>query len=120
MCLIEANHAQMSQPARQNFIRRCAGIQTVHPQSAKLQLCRGPTMSDKKILEHITALVDEEHRLRDDHAARDQHAERLRHLAEQLDQCWDLLRQRRAKREFGDDPAEAAIRDVLTVETYKG
>lgn len=77
-------------------------------------------MSDKKILDHITALVDEEHRLRDGPGAGEQQAERLRHLAEELDQCWDLLRQRRAKREFGGDPAEAAIRDVLTVETYKG
>jgi hypothetical protein len=36
-----------------------------------------------------------------------------------LDQCWDLLRQRRARREFGEDPADAAARDVDTVERYR-
>lgn len=77
-------------------------------------------MSDKTILQHITDLVDEEHRLRESGAAPDQKAERLRHVAEQLDQCWDLLRQRRAKREFGGDPADAKVRDVKTVEGYEG
>ena len=47
-------------------------------------------------------------------------AERLRHVGEQLDQCWDLLRQRRAKREFGEDPNTAEVRDVGTVERYQG
>ena len=77
-------------------------------------------MSDKTILEHITALVEEEHQLRTDADKPDDRAERLKHLAEELDQCWDLLRQRRAKREFGDDPATAAVRDVGTVERYEG
>jgi Protein of unknown function (DUF2630) len=76
-------------------------------------------MSDKTILDHIAALVDEEHRLRSDAGKADQDA-RLKHVAEQLDQCWDLLRQRRAKREFGEDPATAAVRDVGTVERYEG
>ena len=77
-------------------------------------------MSDKSILEHITALVAEEHRLRDAPGAPDSTTERLKHVEEQLDQCWDLLRQRRAKREFGDDPAKAAVRDAGTVERYEG
>jgi len=77
-------------------------------------------MSDKSILEHITALVAEEHKLRADTQAPQTTAARLKHVAEQLDQCWDLLRQRRAKREFGDDPASAAARDVGTVERYEG
>ena len=76
-------------------------------------------MSDKTILDHIAALVEEEHRLRDAAGKADQDS-RLKHVAEQLDQCWDLLRQRRAKREFGDDPATAAVRDVGTVERYEG
>jgi hypothetical protein len=76
-------------------------------------------MSDKTILDHIAALVEEEHRLRDGAGKADQDG-RLKHVAEQLDQCWDLLRQRRAKREFGDDPATAAVRDVGTVERYEG
>jgi hypothetical protein len=75
-------------------------------------------MSDKTILEHINELVDEEHRLRADTARPEQHAERIQHIEEQLDQCWDLLRQRRARREFGDDPEGAALRDVKTVEGY--
>jgi len=77
-------------------------------------------MSDKTILEHITALVEEEHRLRADGEKAEQKAVRLKDVAEQLDQCWDLLRQRRAKREFGEDPDTAAVRDVGTVELYKG
>ena len=47
-------------------------------------------------------------------------AQRLKHLEEQLDQCWDLLRQRRAKREFGQDPDAAEPRDIGTVERYEG
>jgi hypothetical protein len=77
-------------------------------------------MSDRSILEHISALVEEENKLRTAGTPPDQKAERLRHVEEQLDQCWDLLRQRRAKREFGEDPGSAQVRDVGTVEGYKG
>lgn len=75
-------------------------------------------MNDTRILDHISALVEEENRLRA--AAGPADAERLKHVEEQLDQCWDLLRQRRAKREFGEDPETAQVRDVGTVENYKG
>ena len=75
-------------------------------------------MEDQTLLDRITALVDEEHRLRDSAAAPEANAERLKAVAEQLDQCWDLLRQRRAKREFGADPETAQPRDVSTVENY--
>ena len=77
-------------------------------------------MSDKTILQHIAELVEEERSLRDDAARPDANAARLKHLAEQLDQCWDLLRQRRALREFGDDPQAARSRPVKTVEDYEG
>jgi hypothetical protein len=77
-------------------------------------------MSDKTILQHIAELVEEEHSLRGDAARPDANAARLKHLAEQLDQCWDLLRQRRARREFGEDPQAARARDVKTVEGYEG
>jgi hypothetical protein len=77
-------------------------------------------MSDRTILEHISELVDEEHRLLTAGRNPEQAHERLKHVAEQLDQCWDLLRQRRAKREFGDNPDSAAPRDVGTVERYEG
>jgi len=77
-------------------------------------------MSDRTILAHINELVEEEKRLKNDPSpAADAHA-RIRHLEEQLDQCWDLLRQRRAKREFGDDPDSAQVRDIDTVERYTG
>ena len=81
---------------------------------------RKDTMSDKTILEHIQELVDEEHRLQQAAQTGDDTQERVRHIQEQLDQCWDLLRQRRARREFGQDPEGAHVRDVKTVEGYIG
>ncbi|HUP09230.1 MAG TPA: DUF2630 family protein [Caldimonas sp.] len=77
-------------------------------------------MSDKTILQHIQELVDEEHRLQQTAQPGDDTHERVRHIQEQLDQCWDLLRQRRARREFGQDPEGATARDVKTVEGYIG
>jgi hypothetical protein len=77
-------------------------------------------MDDETILERITVLVEEEHRLRVGAGKPEQNTTRLKHLEEQLDQCWDLLRQRRAKREFGEDPESATLRDVKTVERYRG
>ena len=77
-------------------------------------------MNDKTILHHVTELVEEEHKLRADSKAPDQNAARLKHIEEQLDQCWDLLRQRRAKREFGENPDDAKVRDPRTVEGYIG
>ena len=76
-------------------------------------------MNDTTILGHISELVAEEHRLVSEGAG-EQTAARLREVGEQLDQCWDLLRQRRAKREFGDDPSTAEVRDPKTVEGYIG
>ena len=77
-------------------------------------------MDDSSILQNITQLVHEEHRLRDLGTTTPADEERLRHVGEQLDQCWDLLRQRRAKREFGEDPDTARSRDVGTVKRYEG
>jgi hypothetical protein len=75
-------------------------------------------MSDKTILQHVNELVEEERRLRAAPVGSTP-GERLKQVAEELDQCWDLLRQRRAKREFGEDPGTAA-RDTKTVEGYEG
>jgi len=72
---------------------------------------------DDDIQRRIHALVEEEQQLRDAGASSD--PERLVHLEEALDQCWDLLRQRRARREFGLDPADASPRDIDTVERYQ-
>jgi hypothetical protein len=70
--------------------------------------------SDADILGVIKALVDEEHTLSGDAEARD----RRQHLEEQLDQCWDLLRQRQARREAGENPDDAKARPVNEVEGY--
>jgi prefoldin subunit 5 len=75
-------------------------------------------MNDRSIVQHISELVDEEQRLRAQVERPDQHTERIRAIETELDQCWDLLRQRRAKREFGDDPDSARTRDAGTVERY--
>ncbi len=78
-------------------------------------------MDDRTILSHIHDLVTEERTLRDRHVGEgldDQGQARLRELEEDLDQCWDLLRQRRAKKEFGDDPNTAQTRPATEVESY--
>jgi hypothetical protein len=79
-------------------------------------------MTDDEILHHITQLVEEEHQLsrRAEHheLAEDEHA-RMRQLEVSLDQCWDLLRQRRARRHVGQDPDDAQVRDSSVVEGYK-
>ena len=79
-------------------------------------------MDDLDVLARINSLVDEEHHLltrkTGGSASTDEHA-RLANLEVQLDQCWDLLRQRRARREFGLDPDGASSRDRNTVEHYK-
>lgn len=79
------------------------------------------TMDDKDILARVGGLVAEERVLRDRATGQGLSAEersRLDGLEVQLDQCWDLLRQRRAKREVGDDPREARVRPGDQVEGY--
>ena len=79
---------------------------------------------DIDIQQHIKGLIDEEHGLRSKLGAGEisveEENQRLRSIEVELDQCWDLLRQRRAKREFGEDPADAEVRDAGTVENYRG
>ena len=83
-------------------------------------------MSDESIAGRIEQLVAEEKELRRREQADRQNEEgleadreRMRALEVELDRCWDLLRQRRAKEEFGQDPDEAAARDAGTVEGYR-
>ncbi len=80
-------------------------------------------MDDKEIFRTIGDLINTEHDLRGRLAAgeltSDQEHEQLRAVEEQLDQCWDLLRQRRARREFGEDPSGLAARPVGEVEGYQ-
>ena len=79
-------------------------------------------MDDSKILQQINAMIEAEHELRRQHEeAGGPDAEttsKLRALEESLDQCWDLLRQRRAHREFGEDPDTSTARPVSQVENY--
>ena len=79
-------------------------------------------MDEKEILAHIDELIQTEHDLRTKLAAgeissQDEH-ERLAAAETALDQAWDLLRQRRARREFGQDPGDAQERPVTEVEGY--
>jgi Protein of unknown function (DUF2630) len=79
-------------------------------------------MNDTEILKHITELVNEEHELtnlaeQEGGMSEEEHA-RLKSLEISLDQCWDLLRQRRARRSAGLNPDEAKPRDPQIVEHY--
>ena len=79
-------------------------------------------MDDKEILSRISSLVDEEDRLRDrpvDRPLSSEERTRVEQIEVALDQCWDLLRQRRARREFAEDPDAAQVRDPDTVEQYR-
>jgi hypothetical protein len=75
---------------------------------------------DEQVLARIKTLVEEEHALLSSERRLDEgeHA-RAEALRVELDQCWDLLRQRRAKREFGEDPNEAKVRPARIVENYE-
>jgi hypothetical protein len=75
---------------------------------------------DVSVMAHIQRLVAEEHQLLEQHEAGPDSHKRLTELQVQLDQCWDLLRQRRALRETGGDPAEAQVRPPDVVERYVG
>lgn len=82
-------------------------------------------MSDEGIAARIERLVSEERELRHreegdrkDAEQLEADQERLRSVEIELDRCWDLLRQRRAREEFGQDPDEAQVRDADTVERY--
>jgi hypothetical protein len=77
--------------------------------------------NDQPVLGHIERLVEEEHRLYNQGAAStDQDVARLKSIQVELDQCWDLLRQRRARREFGQNPEAAQVRPPEVVENYEG
>lgn len=79
-------------------------------------------MDDKQILGQIDELIKTEHELREKVAAgeisTDTEHEQLRSVEDALDQCWDLLRQRRARKEFGENPDGAAPRPAPEVEGY--
>jgi uncharacterized protein DUF2630 len=74
---------------------------------------------DKSVLNHIDRLVKEEEGLYGRSELTNDDRDRLGQLKVELDQCWDLLRQRRALREFGDDPDKAKVRPARIVENYE-
>jgi predicted dithiol-disulfide oxidoreductase (DUF899 family) len=82
-------------------------------------------MEDTSIINHIESLVEQEQRLlaREQNDARDSDVladdrRQLERISVELDRCWDLLRQRRALRDAGQEPAFARLRDANTVERY--
>ena len=75
--------------------------------------------TDQSVLKHIQELTDEEHHLYERGNLSDAERDRLKAIAVALDQYWDLLRQRRAKREFGENPDEAEMRPPGIVENYE-
>ena len=79
----------------------------------------GNTKNDASVLNHIDSLVKEEEQLYAKNELQDGDQARLAELKVQLDQCWDLLRQRRALREFGEDPDKAKVRPAKIVENYE-
>jgi Protein of unknown function (DUF2630) len=79
-------------------------------------------VDDPRIHATIEDLVAEEHELWQRESAgtaSDDDRRRLEELKVSLDQCWDLLRQRRARREMGENPDDAAVRDPDVVERYQ-
>ena len=75
--------------------------------------------SDESVLEKIDGLVREEQRLYGQNDRADHDQARLAKIQVELDQCWDLLRQRRARREFDQDPDGARVRPASIVERYQ-
>lgn len=80
-------------------------------------------MDDQDLVHRISQLVSEEQELRLTRASRgrisDAERQRIEELEAQLDQCWDLLRRRQAREEFGEDPDQEAARPEEIVERYQ-
>jgi hypothetical protein len=74
---------------------------------------------DRSVLDHIQQLVEEEHRLYGQTDLEENDRRRLEKLQVELDQCWDLLRRRRALRHTGRNPNEATVRPADVVENYE-
>lgn len=79
----------------------------------------GEESKDPTVLGHIDKLVKEEERLYAQGELSVDDRGRLAKIKVELDQCWDLLRQRRALREFGLDPDQAKVRPAKVVEDYE-
>src|SRR5207302_10646330 len=98
-----------------------------HPtrgQRGPTRTCKGNSMEeqrkDRSVLKHIQHLVAEEHRLFERDSLDDSESNRLAAVQVEVDQCWVLLRQRRALRETGQDASDAQVRPPEVVEKYVG
>ena len=112
LCLPRFGHCAIGEQRRVRFQR--AVIATDPRQDGR--------MDDLNIVRRIDELADEEHKLERAHTGEplsESDLERLRAIEVALDQCWDLLRQRRARRHAGTDPDLAAVRPESTVERYQ-
>jgi Protein of unknown function (DUF2630) len=77
---------------------------------------------DVEIIRRISELAEEEHRLELSHVGEglnENDRQRLHSIEVALDQCWDLLRQRRARRHAGQDPDTSSARSTSVVEGYE-
>ena len=75
--------------------------------------------TDQSVLKHIKGLAAEEHRLFEQDSLAEADAAKLKKIEVELDQCWDLLRQRQARRAAGQDPSQARVRPPGIVENYE-
>lgn len=78
--------------------------------------------NDRAVLATINDLAEEEHRLlkmESDRTATERDRQRVAEIELELDRCWDLLRQRRARRNAGQDPEQATLRSGSIVENYR-
>ena len=79
-------------------------------------------MEDADLVKRIGELVEQEHALERSHigaGVSDEDVAKIRAIEVALDQCWDLLRQRQARRAAGQNPDDASVRDASTVEGYQ-
>ena len=75
--------------------------------------------TDQSVLKHIQGLAAEEHHLFEQESLAEADAAKLKKIQVELDQCWDLLRQRQARRAAGQDPNQAQVRPAKVVESYE-
>jgi hypothetical protein len=75
-------------------------------------------MEDRDVLGEISKLVEEEHQLRSGSELGEAGRARIRELEIQLDRCWDLLRRREAREEFGQNPDQEHAQPATVVERY--
>ena len=125
---VDARGHRLLRPSRSRHgRRRPVVVQTLGTRQSdrrgpqEIRLTRSTSMDDEAVLDRINALAEEEHVLFQKESGGEvspEERQRLKQLEITLDQCWDLLRQRRARRSAGMDPDGAVVRDEKTVEDY--